>query len=83
MDHLHARHEAHSPTYNEWLDTKVPYIGPKMEAKDLTMHVLAQSPCEDPKNLWLLLIWTSLYDLECNEVLKLVVTSSMSPKNVA
>ena len=56
MHHLHTRHKVHSPTYNEWLDTKVPYIGPKMEAKDLTMHVLAQSLYEDPKYLLLLLI---------------------------
>ena len=56
---------------------------PTMEAKDVTMHVLAYSTCKDPKYLLLLLIWASLYNLECYEVLKPVVTSLMSPKNVA
>ena len=83
MHHLNSRHEAHSRIYNEWLDIKAPYAGPTMEAKDVTMYVLACSPCEDPKYLLSLLIWASLYDLECNEVLKMVVTSPMSPKNVA
>ena len=68
MHHLHVRHEAHSP---------------KMESKDVTMHVLAHSPYEDPKYLLSLLILASLYDLECNEVLKLVVNSHMSLENVA
>ena len=83
MHHLNARHEMHSPIYNKWLDIKAPYIGPTMEAKDITMYVLAQSPCEDPNYLLLLLIWASLYDLECYEVLKLVVTYPMSLENVA
>ena len=55
---------------------------PTREAKDINMHVLAGSPYEDPKYLLFLLIWASLHDLECYEVLKLVVTSSMSPKNI-
>ena len=59
MHHLKVRHEAHSPIYNEWCDTKPPYAGPKMEAKDVTMHVLACSPHEDPKYILLLLIWSS------------------------
>ena len=54
-----------------------------MEAKDVTMHVLVQSPYKDPKYLLLLLIWASLYDLEYYEVLKLVVTYPMSLENVA
>ena len=83
MHHLHVRYEVHSPTYNEWLDIKAPYAGQTMEAKDVTMHVLTHSPYKDPKYLILLLIWESLYDLECYEVLKMVVTSPMSPKNVA
>ena len=82
MHHLNVRHEAHSLIYNKWLDIKDPYAGPTIEAKDVTMHILAHSPYEDPKYL-LLLIWASLYDPECYEVLKLVVTSPMSPKNVA
>ena len=65
------------------MDIKAPYAGPKMEAKDVTVHVLAQSPCEDPKYLLLLLIWVSLYDPECYEVLKHIVTSPMSLENVA
>lgn len=76
-------HETHSTTYNEWLDIKAPYASPKMEAKDVTMHVLARSPCEDRKYLLLLLIWASLYDLECYKVLKMVVTSPMSLESVA
>ena len=80
MDHLNARHETHSPIYTEWLDIKAHYSGPTMEENDLTMHVLTHSPCEDPKYLLLLLIWASLYDPKCNEVLKLIVTSPMSPK---
>ena len=39
--------------------------------------------CEDPKYLLLPLIWASLYDLECYEVLKHIVTSPMSLENVA
>ena len=62
MHHLNARHEAHSLIYNEWLDIKAQYVGQSMEAKYLIMHVLAQSPCEDPKYLLLLLIWALLYD---------------------
>ena len=50
MHYSHARHEAHSPTYNEWLDIKAPYASPTMEAKDVTMHVLTYSPYEDPKS---------------------------------
>ena len=73
----------HSPIYNEWLDIKSPYASPKMEAKDVTMHVLACSHCEDPNYLLLLLIWVSLYDLECYEVLNLVLTYPMSLENVA
>ena len=65
MHHLHVKHEVHSPTYNEWLDIKAPYTSPTMEANDVTMHVLACSPCEDPKYLLLMLIWASLYDPEC------------------
>ena len=83
MHHLHARHEAHSPIYNNWLDIKAPYAGPTMEAKDITMHVLAHSPCEDPKYLLLLLIWASLYDTKCYEVLKPIVTYPISLENVA
>ena len=83
MHHLHAMHEVHSPIYDEWLDIKDPYVGPKMQAKDVTMHVLEKSPCKDLKYLLLLLIWASLYDLECYEVLKPVVTSLMSPENVS
>ena len=83
MCHLHARHEVHSPTYNEWLDIKAPYTRPKMKAKDVTMYVLTQSPCEDPKYLLLLLIWASLYDPKCYEVLNLIVSSPISPKNIA
>ena len=83
MHHFHARHEVHSPTYNEWLDIKAPYTGPTMEDKDVAMHVLAQSPYEDPKYPLLLLIWASLYDLECYKVLKPIVTSPISPKNIA
>ena len=79
MHHLHARHEAHCPIYNEWLDIKAPYSTPIMEAKAATMHVLACSPFEDLKYLLLLLIWASIYDPECYEVLKIVVTSPMSP----
>ena len=82
MDHLHVKHEVHSPIYNQWLDIEAPYAGPIMESKDVTMHVLVHYPCEYPKYLLLLLIWASLYDLECHEVLKLVVTYPMSPKNV-
>ena len=48
MHHLNVKHEVHSPIYNEWLDIKAPYDGPTMEAKDVTMHVLAHSPSEDP-----------------------------------
>ena len=70
MHHLYARHEVHSPIYNEWLDIKALYIGSTIEAKDATMHVLT-------------LILASLYDLECYELLKLVVTSPMSLENVA
>ena len=62
---------------------KAPYVGSTMESKDLTMIVLAHSPCEDPKCLLLLLIWVSLYDPECYEVLKHIVTSPMSLENVA
>ena len=83
MHHFHAMHEAHSPTYKKWLDIKDPSIFPIMESKDVTMHVLAQSPYEDPKYLLLLLIWASLYDPECYEVLKHIVTSPMSLENVA
>ena len=57
----------HPPTSNEWLDVKAPYVGPTMEIDDVTMHVLAYSPYEDPKYLLLPLIWASLYDLECYE----------------
>ena len=67
MHHFHVRHELISPIYNEWLDIKAPYIGPTMEAKDVPMHILAHSPCEDPMYLLLLLIWASLYDPECYE----------------
>ena len=56
MYHLHARHEVHSPTYNKWFDMKASYASPTMEAMDVTMHVLAQSPYEDLKYLLLLLI---------------------------
>ena len=56
MNHLHASHEVHFPTYNELGDTKVPSIVPTMEAKGETMHELAQFLSEDPKNLQLLLI---------------------------
>ena len=56
MHQLHARHEVHSPTYTKWLDIKAPLAGQTMEAKDLTMHVLAHSPYEDLKYLLLLLI---------------------------
>ena len=59
MHHLNARHEAHSPIYNEWLDIKDPYVGSIMEAKDVTMHVLAHSTSKDPKYLIFLLIWSS------------------------
>ena len=83
MHHLNVMHEAHSPTYNKWLYIKALYSGPIMEAKDVTIHVLACSPYEDPKYLMLLLIWASLYDLECYEVLKMVITSPMSLENVA
>ncbi|WP_240512077.1 hypothetical protein, partial [Paludifilum halophilum] len=83
MHHLHARHEVHSPTYNKWLDINAPYVRTTMEAKDVTMHVLAQSPCEDAKYLLLLLIWVSLYDPKCYEVLNLVVTSPISQENIA
>ena len=54
-----------------------------MEAKDVTMHILAQSSYKDPKYLLLLLVWASLYDPECYEVLKNIVTSPMSPENVS
>jgi hypothetical protein len=83
MHHLNAMHEAHSPTCNEWLGMKAPYVGPTMEAKDVTMHVLARSPCKDPMYLLMLLIRVSLYNPECYEVLKPVVTSLMSLENVA
>jgi hypothetical protein len=83
MYHLHARHEVHSPTYNECLDIKAPYVGPTMETKDVTMYVLAQFPCVDPKYLLLLLIWASLYDPKCYEVLDPIVTSPISLDNVA
>ena len=83
MHHLHVRNEVHSPTYNEWLDIKAPYVFPIMEGKDVTMHVLAQSPWEDPKYLLLLLIWASLYDPKCYEVLNLVIISPMSLEKVA
>ena len=82
MHHSHARHEVHSPTYNKWSDTKVPYSSPTMEANDVTMDVL-ESLCEDPKYLFLSLIWELLYDLECYEKLKHVVTSPMSLENIA
>ena len=59
-----------------------PYTTPKMETKDVTMHVF-ESAYEDPKYLLLLLIWALPYDPECFEVLKLVVTSPMSPENIA
>ena len=42
MHHLNARHEGHSPIYNEWLDIKAPYAGPTMEAKDVTMYILVE-----------------------------------------
>ena len=79
MHHL-TGHELYSPIYNEWLDIKAPYAGPTMEDNNVTMHVLAQSHCKDIRYLLLLLIWASLYDPKCNEVLKLIVTSPMSPK---
>ena len=41
MHHLNARDEVYSPIYDEWLDIKAPYASPTMEAKDVTMHVLA------------------------------------------
>ena len=63
MHHLYARHEVHSPTYNEWLDMKAPYVGPNMESKDVTMHVL-ESPYEDPKYLVPILIMGGLI-LKC------------------
>ena len=72
MHHLHVRHEGGSPIYNKWLDIKAPYAVPTMEVKDVTMHVLEQSPFKDPKYLLLLLIWASQYDLECYEVLYLL-----------
>ena len=78
MHHLYARHEVHCPTYKKWLNIKSPYAGPTMEAKDVTMHVLAHSPCEDPKYQLLLIIWPSLYDPECYEVLNPVVTIVVS-----
>ena len=68
MHHLHARHEVHSPIYNEWLDIKAPYVGPK--AKDVTMHALK-------------LIWASLYDPKYYEVSNMVANSPMSLENVA
>ena len=74
MHHLHVKHEGHSPTYIEWLDIKAPYAGPTMEVKDVTLQGF---------HLLLLLIGASLYDLKFYEVLKSVVTSRMSPKNVA
>ena len=83
MHHLHARNEAHSPICNEWLDIEAPYAIPTMEAKDVTIHVLGQNPYEDLKYLLLVLIWTSLYDPKCYEILKLVVTYPMSLENVA
>ena len=79
MHHLNTTHEAHSQTYNEQLDIKALYASPIMEAKNVSMHVLAHSPYENPKYLLLLLIWASLYDPECYEVLKSVVTYLMSP----
>ena len=83
MQHLNAKHETHSMIYKKWLDIKTSYTGSTMEAKDVTMHVLVQSPCEDPKYLLLLSIWASLYDPECYEVLKSVVASPiMSLENV-
>ena len=83
MHHLNTRHKENSTIYKKCLDIKAPYASPKMEAKDVTMHVLAQFSYEDPKYVLLLLIWAPLYDLECYEVLKPIVTSPMSPKNVA
>ena len=83
MHHLHAKNEAHSPIYNKWLDIKAPHISSIMEAKDVTMHVLAHFFCEDPKYLLLLLIWESLYDTKCYEILKSVVTYPISLENVA
>ena len=83
MHHLYAKHEAHSLIYNKWFNIKAPYASPTMKTKDVIMHVLACSPYEDPKYQLLLLIWESLYDLECYKVLKTIVTSPMSPKNVA
>ena len=62
MYQLYARHEVHSPIYNKWFVIKAPYASPITKAKDVTMHVLEQSPYEDPKYLLLLLIWASLYD---------------------
>ena len=61
MHHLKTRHEVYSPIYNEWLDTKALYVAPTMEAKDVTMHVLERSPCEDPKYLLFLLIYSSCW----------------------
>jgi hypothetical protein len=83
MHHLNSRYKAHSPIYNKWLDIKATYAGPKMEAKHVTMHVLAHFSCKEPKYLLLLLIWAPLHDLECCEVLKLIVTYPMYLKYVA
>ena len=82
MHHLHVGHEVHSPIYNEWLDIKAPYVGPIVEVKDVTIHVLAYSTYEDPKYLLLLLIWTSIYDPKCYEVLKPIITSPMYLENI-
>ena len=51
MHYLHARHKKNSPIYKKWLDVKAPYASPKMEIKDVTMHVLVHSPYEDTKYL--------------------------------
>ena len=83
MHHLHARNEVYYPTYNEWLDMMALYTSPKMEANDVTMHVLAYSPYEDTKYLLLLVICPSLYDPNYCEILNPIVNSPMSPKNVA
>ena len=80
MHHLNVRHKVHFPIYNKWLDIKASYVGLTIEAEDVT---LACSPWEDPKYLLLLLIWASLYDPKCYEVLKPVVTSPMSLENIA
>ena len=83
MHHLHAKNEVYSPTYNEWLDIMALCTSPTMEANDVTMHVLAYSPYEDPKYLLLLVIWPSLYDPKYFEVFNPIVNSPMSLKNVA